>query len=341
VGLIANLTGTDPKSSVNMTRGVELAVEEINAAGGINGRPIRLLTEDSQYRAPEAINAATKLYEVNKVEAVIMFGGSSLMIPVAELAQQKGKILLNTSSSSPKLGTFPGTLWSVLPLDTIMGKELGEWVAARGAKTAAFVVPNNTFGTGLADAAAAAFEARGGKVVRRVAYTEGQPDYRSDVQAVLQAKPDAIIAAGYGDDSRAVFRGARTLGLDVPWYAAYPTIFSVENPQWMSGRLFGVDNGGPTLPSAQALKKRYMDRYQEEPLAHVFYGYDAAMLLARAMKEAGTDAATLKTALPKVVQGYQGATGRIQWDQHGQRVAPPIEFLEYKDGKFSSLQVRN
>ena len=340
VGLIANLTGTDPKSSVNMARGVELAVEEINAGGGVNGRPIRLLTEDSQYRAQEAVSAATKLYEVNKVEAAIMFGGSSLMIPVAELAQQKGKILLNTSSSSPKLGTFPGTLWSVLPLDNIMGKELGEWVEARGAKTAAFVVPNNTFGTGLADAAAA-FEAKGGKVVRQVAYTEGQPDYRADVQAILQAKPDAIIAAGYGDDSRTVFRNARTLGLDAPWYAAYPTIFSVENPQWMSGKLFGVDNGGPSLPSAQALKKKYMDKYKEEPLAHVFYGYDAAMLLARAMKEGGPDAAAIKAALPKVVQQYEGATGRIQWDQGGQRVAPPIEFLEYKDGKFSPLQVRN
>jgi branched-chain amino acid transport system substrate-binding protein len=341
LGLIANLTGTDPKSSVNMTRGVEFAVEEINAAGGVNGRPIRLLTEDSQYRAPEAINAATKLYEVNKVEAAIMFGGSSLMIPVAELAQQKGKILLNTSSSSPKLGTFPGTLWSVLPLDNIMGKELGEWVAGRGARAAALVVPNNTFGTGLADAAAAAFEAKGGKIVRRVAYTEGQPDYRADVQAVLQTKPDVIIAAGYGDDSRTVFRSARTLGLDAPWYAAYPTIFTVENPQWMSGKFFGVDNGGPTLPSAQALKKKYVDRFKEEPLAHVFYGYDAAMLLVRAMKAGGTDAAAIKAALPKVVQSYEGATGRIQWDPNGQRVAPPIEFLEYKDGKFSLLQVRN
>ena len=175
VGLIANLTGTDPKSSVHMTRGVELAVEEINVAGGINGRPIRLLTEDSQYRAPEAINAATKLYEVNKVEAAIMFGGSSLMIPVAELAQQKGKILLNTSSSSPKLpAPSRGRSGASSPSSTIMGKELGEWVASRGAKTAAFVVPNNTFGTGLADAAAAAFEAKGGKVVRR-----GRPTQRA------------------------------------------------------------------------------------------------------------------------------------------------------------------
>ena len=341
VGLIANLTGTDVKSSVHMARGVELAVEEVNAGGGINGRPLRLITEDSQYRAPEAINAATKLYDVNKVEAAIMFGGSSLMIPVAEMAQQKGKVLLNTSSSSSRLSGFPGTLFSVLPLDNIMGKELGEWVAARGAKTAAFVVPNNTFGTGLMDAAAAAFEAKGGKVLRKVAYTEGQPDYRADIQAVLQAKPDAIVSAGYGDDSRSVFRAARTLGLDTPWYAAYPTIFAIENREWMSGRFFGVDNGGPTLPSAQAVKQRFVEKHKEEPLAHVFYGYDAAMLLARAMKDGGVDAAAIKAALPKVVAGYSGATGRIQWDDKGQRVNPPIELLEYKDGKFATLQQRN
>ena len=165
-------------------------------------------------------------------------------------------MLVNTSSSSPKLGEFPGTLFSVLPLDDIMGKELGTWVAAQGAKTAAFVVPNNTFGTGLMEAAAEAFEGAGGKVVRKVAYTEGQPDYRADVQPLVQAKPDAIIAAGYGDNSRTVFKNARQLGLEAPWYAAYPTIFSIEDEAWMSGRLLGVDNAGSSLPSAQAVARR-------------------------------------------------------------------------------------
>ena len=341
VGVIANLTGTDVASSLNMTRGVEMAVEEINAGGGIDGRPLELITEDSEYRSQEALNAATKLYEVDGVEAGIMFGGSSLMIPVAELAQQKGKVLINTSSSSPKLGEFPGTLFSVLPLDDIMGKELGTWVAAQGAQSAAFVVPNNTFGTGLMEAAAAAFEGAGGAVARKVVYTEGQPDYRADVQALVQAEPDAIIAAGYGDDSRAVFKNARQLGLEAPWYAAYPTIFSIEDEAWMSGRLFGVDNAGSSLPSAQAVREAYVEKYGEQPSPHVYYGYDAAMILARAMAQGGTDAAAIKAALPKVIADYEGATGKIKWDDHGQRIDPPIEFVKYQDGKFEVLEARN
>jgi branched-chain amino acid transport system substrate-binding protein len=341
VGLIANLTGTDVASSLNMTRGVEMAVEEVNAGGGIDGRPLNLITEDSEYRSQEALNAATKLYEIDGVEAAIMFGGSSLMIPVAELAQQKGKILVNTSSSSPKLGEFPGTLFSVLPLDDIMGEELGTWVAAQGAKTAAFVVPNNTFGTGLMEAAAEAFESQGGQVVRKVAYTEGQPDYRADVQALVQANPDAIIAAGYGDDSRAVFKNARQLGLEAPWYAAYPSIFSVEDEAWMSGRLLGIDNAGSSLPSAQAVRDAYAAKYGEQPSPHVYYGYDAAMILARAMQDGGTEAEAIGAALPKVIADYEGATGKIRWDDHGQRIDPPVEFVKYQDGQFELLEARN
>ena len=337
IGLIANLTGTDVRTSVNMTRGVEMAVNDINAAGGVNGRMIRLITEDSEYRAQEAMNAATKLYDVDGVEVAIMFGGSSLMIPVGGLAQDKGKVLINTSSSSPKLGEFPGTLFSVLPLDDIMGKALGEWGAEQGIKTAAFVVPNNTFGVGLMDATAAAFEAAGGEVVAKVAYTEGQPDYRADLQTIAKARPDAIFVTGYGDDSRTVFANAQRLGIEANWYAAYPTILSIADPDWLNGRFFGVDNGGTSLPSSKDLAARYKNEYGEEPLAHVFYGYDAAQIVARSMAESGTSAEQIKQALPQVVDAYSGATGKIVWDESGQRVDPPIEFVAYKDGEFVVL----
>jgi branched-chain amino acid transport system substrate-binding protein len=331
VGVIANLTGTDVKSSTELVKGIELAAADINAAGGVNGRPIKLIIEDSQYKAQEALNAATKLYDVDKVDAALMFGGSSLMLAVAPIVKAKGKVLVNTSSSSPKLGGFPGNLYSILPLDDIVGKALGEWVAKQGVKTIAFVVPNNTFGTGLMDASAAAFTAAGGKVVAKIAYTEGQPDYRADLQQLVAAKPDAIITAGYGDDSRTVFKNAQGLGLDQKWYAAYPSILSVADPAWMNGRLLGVDNGGTTGAKAKAVQAAYTAKYPGgTPTPHVFYGYDGLMLVAKAMAKGGE----LGKALPEVVKGYDGATGPIVWDARGQRIDPPIEIITYKDGKF-------
>jgi branched-chain amino acid transport system substrate-binding protein len=338
VGVMANLTGTDVASSVEMTRGVELGAEAVNAAGGVNGAPIELITEDSQYQTQEALNAASKLYDVDGVQAVIMFGGSSLMLAVAEVAKQDGRIIINTSSSSPKLGDYPGTIFSILPLDDIVGKELGTWVYSKGLTTAAFVAPNNTFGGGIVDAAAAAFEAAGGTVLAKVAYTEGQPDYRADIQPLVALAPQAIIAVGYGDDSRTVFKNARELGLDAPWYTAYPSIFTVENPEWMNGRLFGIDNGGISGAKAQEVAAAYTAKYGEgTPTPHVYYAYDAVQLLAKAMTAGGTEAAQIAAALPGTVAGYDGATGTITWDDRGQRIDPPMDFFAYKDGALVTI----
>src|SRR5579862_70185 len=131
IGVIANLTGSDVPSSVDMVRGVQLAADKVNAAGGIKGRPIKLIVEDSEYRPQAGIEAATKLFDVEQVPAAIVFGGSSVTLPIAEMAAPKGRIILNTSASSPKMGNFPGTLFSTLPLDDIVGKELGLYEIGR------------------------------------------------------------------------------------------------------------------------------------------------------------------------------------------------------------------
>jgi branched-chain amino acid transport system substrate-binding protein len=337
IGVIANLTGSDPKSSVDMVHGIELAVDQLNAAGGVKGRKFKLIVEDSEYRPQAGIEAATKLFDVDKVDEAIVFGGSSVTIPIAEMAAPKGKIILNTSASSAKLGNYPGTLFSTLPLDDIVGQQVGYFAAAKGAKTAAFIVPNNTFGTGLMDSAAKAFEEKGGKVLRKIAYTEGQPDYRADLQPLVAAKPDAIISAGYGDDTRTAFKAARELGIDAPWYVGYPSIFVVENDAWMNGKLAGVDNGGLDSPAGKKLKDEAVAKYKEEPRPHFYYGYDAMMLLGLAMQKAGTDVPAIKAALPEVAKTYDGATGKIEWDARGQRINPPMDAFVFKDGKLEQI----
>ncbi len=337
IGVIANLTGSDVPSSVDMVRGVQLATEQINTGGGINGKQIKLIVEDSEYRPQAGIEAATKLFDVNQVPAAIVFGGSSVTLPIAEMAAPKGRIILNTSASSSKLGNFAGTLFSTLPLDDIVGKELGAYAAKMGAKTAAFIVPNNTFGTGLMEAAAASYTAAGGKVLRKIIYTEGQPDYRPDLQPLQEAKPDAIISAGYGDDTRTVFKAARELGIVAPWYVAYPSIFTVEQPAWMEGKLSGIDNGGLSGSVSQQIKADYTRKFTGEPRPHYYYAYDAMMLLARSMQQAGIDTAAIKAALPSAAKGYDGATGRIEWDARGQRINPPLDYFLYKGGKLETV----
>jgi len=337
VGVIANLTGSDVPSSVDMVRGVKLAAAALDAKGGVQGRPIKLIVEDSEYRPQAGVDAATKLFDVNDVGAAIVFGGSSVTLPIAKLAQQKDRIILNTSASAPELGKFPGTIFSTLPLDDIVGKALGEYAAKKGAKTAAFIVPNNTFGVGLMNAASAAFTAAGGKIVRQIAYAEGQPDYRADLQPLQRLKPDAILSAGYGDDTRTVFKAARELGIEAPWYVAYPSIFVVADPAWMNGRLSGLDNGGLDSPVGKRIAAEYVKQFGGTPRPHYYYGYDAMMLLGLAMQQAGPSPDAIRKALPEVVKSYDGATGHIVWDDRGQRIDPPLDYFVYKDGALHKI----
>ena len=91
-----------------MLRGVQLAADKVNEAGGIDGHPLKLIVEDSEYRPQAGLDAATKLFDVDKVDAAVVFGGSSITIPIAEMAAPKGKIIMNTSASSSKLGELCG-----------------------------------------------------------------------------------------------------------------------------------------------------------------------------------------------------------------------------------------
>ncbi len=143
------------------------------------------------------------------------------------------------------------------------------------------------------------------------------------------------MTTGYGDDSSTIFKYARTLGLKQIWYAGYPSILTVDNESWMNGHLMGVENGGLTGDVAKTVGDEYAAKYGKEvPLPHVFYGYDSLMLIARA---AGMPGGFSATTMAKSIDGYQGATGSIKWDDRGQRIDPPIDIISYKDGKFVTI----
>ena len=255
IGVIANLTGSDVPSSVDMVRGVQLATDRVNAAGGVKGKQIKLIVEDSEYQARPALDAATKLYRRRHgVPAAVVFGGSSVTLPIAEMAAQKGRVIMNTSASSAKLGDFPGTIFSTLPLDDIVGKELGIYAAKKGAKTAVFIVPNNTFGTGLMEAAAASFTAAGGKVLQRRSPTpRASPTTAPICRPLQQDKPgcDRQRRLRRRHQARSLRPRANSASA-APWYVGYPSIFSVEDPAWMDGKLSGIYNGRPSGDACRA-----------------------------------------------------------------------------------------
>ena len=100
----------------------------------------------------------------------------------------------------------------------------------------------------------------------------------------------------------------------------------------------GIDNAGTSLKSAKAVKAKYKAKYTENPYAHVFYGYDAVWVVALAMRQGGVSAGDIRANLMKVVETFDGATGKVKWDDRGQRIDPPTDFTKFTGGKFEIVK---
>ena len=336
IGVIANITGPDTLNGRDSVRGITLATEQINQAGGVNGRKIKLIVEDSQYQPVAGVNAARKLIDVNRVTALISNAGSSVVVPVAQFAKARKTLIVNTGASSIQLRPLAGTVYSMIPLDDIFTGGFATWVWKEGARKVAVLMPSNPFGTGLNTSFTKAFQALGGTVVASVNFKEGQQDYSPDLQRINGAKPQAIITGAYGADAVLLWKQAHQMGLNAPWLVAYPTGLPIKNAR---GNLFGIDFGYD-LPSGKAFRAAYLARFnQAAQTASAVYAYDGMKMLGQALAQSkGQGGQDLGAGLTEVSKSFSGATGRIAFDKDGQRATVPYVFLKQKDdGSFEPL----
>jgi branched-chain amino acid transport system substrate-binding protein len=336
IGVIANITGPDTLNGRDSVRGITLATEELNKAGGVDGRKIKLVVEDSEYKPVSGVNAARKLIDIDHVTALISNAGSSVVVPVAKYAQGRKTDLVNTGASSIELRPMAGTVYSMIPLDDIFTGGFAKWVHREGARRVAVLMPSNPFGTGLNTSFTKAFTALGGQVTAGVNFKEGQQDYRPDLQRIVSSKPEAIVTGAYGADAVLLWKQAHQIGLNVPWLVAYPTGLPIRNA---NGKLFGIDFGY-NLPQGQAFRDAYEKRFhQKAQTASAVYAYDGMKMLGEALKKSkGNGGKELGAGLTATAKTFSGATGRIAFDRDGQRSSVPYVFLkEENDGTFVPL----
>ncbi len=333
IGLITGLTGAEPKSAIDGTRGIDLAIEEINRTGGINGRPLEVIVEDHEYRTPLAVDAAHKLIDVNTVPVILSSGGSSALLAIGEYAETTGPAVINMGASSPKLRDL-SILCAVVTLDDVKGVILGEWAYEEGYRTAITIVPNNPYGIGVQDYSTLGFEGMGGDVLGQIAYNEGEADYRPEVQRIMDLNPDVIFSATYGDDGNLLLKQSFEVGSEIPWFITYPNIINLANPEYGNNRIFGIESGWGSPETQKFMHETFFNEYREYPKTiYANYGYDATMLIARAMKLCGPTSECILDHWADVAEGYEGVTGWIEIDEDCQRPNAPIEKVQYIDGE--------
>jgi branched-chain amino acid transport system substrate-binding protein len=341
IGAVLPLTGANATIGEDQERGVQLAVDEINANGGVLGKDLEVLIEDSAGTPEGAIDAARKLVETEDVPVVMGEYSSGNTLPMGQFLQREGVVHINVGSSSPDLQEIGEYSFGVIGLDDVAGAFTAEKAYELGYTSASFLAPNNPYGQGLLAATKKSFEELGGTIEESILYTEGKSDYRQEVQRLASGDPDVMIYTAYGTEAATINRQAFEFGIsqEIPFFCVYLTLCAADSePETVEGQQgIEVNYIGP---GGEDYQQMYQDEFGED-FASTFNGYlyDAVQLSALAMEEAGSaEADAIRDALPEVDSEYDAVTGAIEFDEQNQRSDQPYIFVEVVDGNVEEVQ---
>ena len=338
VGEYGSMTGPQATFGQSTHNGIMMAIDEVNAAGGVNGKRITIKSEDDQSKAEEAANTVQKLISQDNVVAVLGEVASSNSLAAAPICQQSKRPMITPSSTNPKVTQIGDYIFRLCFLDSYQGESMANYVTRQlGVKTAAVLVDvKSDYSTGLAQYFEAQFIKNGGRIVAKQNYANGDSDFRSQLTAARSARPDILFVPGYYTDIGQIARQARDLGMKQPL---------VGGDGWESPKL--VEIGGDALegcfysnhyfpgdpsPNVQTFVQKYKDRYGQTPDALAALAYDAARVLADAMKRAGsTEGEKLRDAIA-ATKGFAGVTGMITIGPDRNPVGKKLVIVEIKNG---------
>ena len=340
IGVYGALTGPEAAFGTSTVNGVRLAVDEINGAGGLLGRKVRLVVEDDGGRAEQAASVVTKLVTADNVIALIGENSSNQSLAAAPIAQANGIPMVSPSSTNPAVTEKGEFIFRVCFTDPYQGKALAAFVRdTLKANSAAVLVDNkNDYSVGLAEFFTKEFEARGGRVVIRQSYSGGDNEFRPQLTAIRATKPDILFIPGFYTDAGQIAIQARDAGITVPLVGGdgwdSPTVIdiggkSVEN-SYFSDHYFV----GDSRPVVQQFVTEMRRRHGKNPEATAALGYDAMKIIAAAITRAGSaDPKAIRDGIAQT-KNYQGVSGTITMGPDRNPIKP-VAMIKIENGQMN------
>lgn len=336
IGHYASLTGSEATFGKSTDEGIQLAVKERNAAGGVRGRQIKLITYDNQGKNSEVTSAVTRLITRDKVVAVLGEVASGRSLPGAEVCQRYGVPMITPSSTKPSVTEVGDMIFRVCFIDPFQGGVCAKFAKERGWTKAATLYDRTApYSTGLNENFKAAFTALGGTIVTEQAYSGGDSDYGAQLTAIRGAKPDVIFVPGYYTDVGNIALQVRNLGLGMPllggdgWDSSQ---LAVAAGSAIEGCFYSNHySHEEARPAVQTFVQNYRAEFDgRTPDGLAALGYDAAMILFHAMEKAPSlQGKDLAAALASVKE-FAAVTGTITIDgnRNAQKSAVILEMRQ-------------
>lgn len=321
IGEYACLTGQTASFGTASHQGAQMVIDQANAAGGILGRKIKLITEDDQSKPGEAATAVRKLISRDHVVALLGELVSSRSLEAGPIAQQN-KIPMVSGSTNPNVTKIGNYVFRVCFIDSFQGTVMAKFALNSLKKTRVAVLGDvrQDYSVGLAQSFKEHFTKNGGTVVAEQTYSSGDQDFRAQLLSLKAANPEAIFVPGYYNEVGLIGLQARELGITVPLLGGdgwdSPTLTEIGGVA-MEGNFFASHfSTEDQSPIIQDFIREFKKRFNRDPDAMAALGYDAAKVLLDAMTRAGSsEPARVRDALA-ATRDFQGVTGKITIDEN-------------------------
>lgn len=339
VGEFASLTGGNASFGVSSHNGTQMAIEEINASGGVLDKKIELTTEDDQTKPGEAAIVVEKLISRNKVIAVLGEVASSKSLEAAPICQDASVPMISPASTNPKVTETGDYVFRVCFIDPFQGTVMAKFAMNTLGKKNVAVLTNQKedYSVGLATFFKEYLTKNGGTLVSEQKYSSGDTDFRAQLTSIKGTNPEAIFIPGYYTEVGLIAKQARELGLTVPllggdgWDGS--TLVSVGGEALENTYYSNHFSPEDTNPKIQEFVTKYKAKYNATPDAMAALGYDSAMILADSIKRANsTEGHALRDAIA-ATKDYAGITGVITLDENRNANKPAV-ILKYSGGAY-------
>ena len=336
VGVLGPFTGEGATYGDAMKRGIELAVEETNSKGGIDGIQLRAVYEDSMLQPKTGIDGFNKLVRAQQVPVVIGEAASRVTKALAPLAEGSRVVLISPISTTDSLRDAGDYVFRNVPSNSVQGATAAEFVTGRlSAGRIAIYYKNDEYGLDLTAGFKRGLQDTPAQVVFTDAYESEQRDFRDSLTKVKAANPDLVYFPGNYQESAIILKQAKELGISATFVGGDGS-YSPELCKIAGKAAEGTYYTLMALPEvdsnrAKAFKDAFSKRYSMEPGVYDAYSYDAMMVVAEAIRKGGYTGPGMKDAMYEIE--LDGVTGKTRFDKYGD-VDKPYAVYVVKDGSF-------
>lgn len=342
IGAIAPLTGDAAIYGLDLKKGMDLALEEINSRGGIKDKNIKIIYEDSQANPKVAVSAINKLINIDKVLMIIGDMFSSTTLAIAPIAQKSKIVLLSPTASAEAVPNTGDYIFSIYPSDAYDGKFLAEFsskklkkknVAIIYVQADAMIVCKEAYKTTLANL--------GGKVIAEEDYAPKTDDFRSILSKIKPLNPDLIFLSGYLNELTKILRQAREIGI-TSQFITISTAYDVKLFELAGDSAEGIIISAPfyepelKLSEVVRFREKFNKKYNEIPNVWAAYGYDVIKICCLAIENSRQKGTEIKTELLNIKQ-YSGITGETSFLKNGS-VEKTLRIIVVRNKEFTKLK---